>query len=394
MVSAAHRPTDARLQLTGSHGHAQVVGQGRFIKGAGENRDFSPLKLYQNLPDILAGEATVIRDGLYWLNLNHNMIIKAPALKSLRLIYCYDVCQEAFMEAIRKFPMLEELELSLSSNVNGAAFGVVGESCPHLKRFRLNKKIFIGLEGGGFDRDDEARGIAKMHELRSLQLFNCEFTDTGLTAILDGCPHLESLDIRRCFNVTMDATAIRAKCAMMKTLKLPHDSTASYEFQESEWTPTSLQSACCYQANHRTPGVRPYRARQPHQQIIEQPGDSLWAHPSYRAACVLRARLRPPRRRLGTPCTAASSASARMAATPVHATPPPRVHARTRAQLAAPPPYRRWNLPRRTTCGPEFRAASLSSRFHHESSCLPRKEIPSSSHDGNENASSWLPFPI
>ncbi|TVU02044.1 hypothetical protein EJB05_52410, partial [Eragrostis curvula] len=156
---------------------------------------------------------------------------RAPALKSLRLIYCYDVCQEAFMEAIRKFPMLEELELSLSPNVNGAAFGVVGESCPHLKRFRLNKKIFIGLEGGGFDKDDEARGIAKMHELRSLQLFNCEFTDTGLTAILDGCPHLESLDIHRCFNVTMDATAIRAKCAMMKTLKLPHDSTASYEFQ-------------------------------------------------------------------------------------------------------------------------------------------------------------------
>ncbi|TVU05495.1 hypothetical protein EJB05_48661, partial [Eragrostis curvula] len=27
MVSAAHRPTDARLQLTGSHGHAQVVEQ-------------------------------------------------------------------------------------------------------------------------------------------------------------------------------------------------------------------------------------------------------------------------------------------------------------------------------------------------------------------------------
>ncbi|GJN39454.1 hypothetical protein PR202_gb28575 [Eleusine coracana subsp. coracana] len=148
---------------------------------------------------------------------------RAPMLNSLRFISCYDVCEEAFMEAMRKFPLLEELELSISPNVYGEAYGVVGESCPHLKRFRLSKNCFISIEGGGFDKNEEARGIAKMHELRSLQLFNCELTDTGLAAILDGCPHLDSLDIRQCFNVTMDAAAIRTKYATITSLKLPHD---------------------------------------------------------------------------------------------------------------------------------------------------------------------------
>uniref|UniRef100_A0A0D9X590 F-box domain-containing protein n=1 Tax=Leersia perrieri TaxID=77586 RepID=A0A0D9X590_9ORYZ len=123
---------------------------------------------------------------------------RAPLLKSLRFISCYDVCQEAFMEAIRSFPLLEELELSLSPNVYGEAYNVVGESCPNLKRFRLSKMGFISIEGGGFDKDEEAMGIAKMPELRSLQLFNCELTNAGLVTILDSCIHLESLDMLQC----------------------------------------------------------------------------------------------------------------------------------------------------------------------------------------------------
>jgi len=135
------------------------------------------------------------------------------------------------MEAMTKFPLLEELELSICPNVYGEAFAVVGASCPNLKRFRLSKNVFVNIEGGSRDKDEEAMGIAKMHELRSLQLFNCELTNAGMTAILDGCPSLESLDIRQCFNVKMDRTTICAKCPRIETLKLPHDSTAGYEFQ-------------------------------------------------------------------------------------------------------------------------------------------------------------------
>jgi hypothetical protein len=51
-----------------------------------------------------------------------------------------------------------------------------------------------------------------MHKLRSLQLFGNNLTNEGLTATLDNCPHLESLD------------TLRGKCARIKTLRLPHDS--------------------------------------------------------------------------------------------------------------------------------------------------------------------------
>ncbi|OQU80046.1 hypothetical protein SORBI_3007G070500 [Sorghum bicolor] len=155
---------------------------------------------------------------------------QAPSLKSLRLISCYDVSNEGFAEAIKKLPLLEELELSLSKNVFGQeVFETVGKSCPHLKRFRLSEHRFYSFEDVDYNKNGEALGIATMTELRSLQIFGNNLTNEGLTAILDNCCHLESLDIRHCFNVEMDNT-LRAKCAGIKTLRLPNDSTDDYEF--------------------------------------------------------------------------------------------------------------------------------------------------------------------
>uniref|UniRef100_A0A8R7PXK8 RING-type E3 ubiquitin transferase n=1 Tax=Triticum urartu TaxID=4572 RepID=A0A8R7PXK8_TRIUA len=144
---------------------------------------------------------------------------QAPSLKSLRLISRYNF-DKVLKEMIVKFPLLEELELSLCSDVGeSGVFGVVGKACPQLKRFRLNKDVFYDFEASDNDRDDEAMGIATMHELRSLQLFANRLTNKGLTAILHNCRHLESLDIRHCFNVCMDNT-LRAKCDRISTLRL------------------------------------------------------------------------------------------------------------------------------------------------------------------------------
>ncbi|KAF2918484.1 putative F-box/LRR-repeat protein 23 isoform X2 [Oryza sativa Japonica Group] len=153
----------------------------------------------------------------------------APGLKSLRLISCYDVSNKGFGKAIKKFPLLEELELSLSPNVFGTdVFRTVGKSCPQLKRFRLSQHGFHSFEDS--HDDDEALGIATMTQLRSLQIFGNTITNEGLEAILDNCPHLESLDIRHCFNVFMDDT-LRAKCARIKALRLPDDSIDDYDLQ-------------------------------------------------------------------------------------------------------------------------------------------------------------------
>ncbi|XP_037467146.1 putative F-box/LRR-repeat protein 23 [Triticum dicoccoides] len=172
---------------------------------------------------------------------------QAPCLKSLRLISCDDISLTEFAELIRRFPLLEELELSecpellvdWSRSLYPEVYEVLGQACPQLKHFRMNKQYFDEQKWGNNDTD--AEGIAAMHELRSLQLVANDLTNKGLAAILENCPRLESLDIRHCFNVKMDdddgggedhdGTLLREKCARIKTLRLPGDSTHDYHLE-------------------------------------------------------------------------------------------------------------------------------------------------------------------
>ncbi|XP_010907847.1 F-box protein SKIP19 [Elaeis guineensis] len=149
-------------------------------------------------------------------------------LKCLRLISCYDISDEGLIEMAKRFPQLEELELSHCSQFSEKLFESIGEAWSQLKRLRLNNRWW-NLPHMEHD-DNEAVAIAKnMHELHHLQLFANRLTNVGLQAILDNCPHLESLDIRQCFHINMDGT-LRAKCARIKTLRLPNDPTNDYEF--------------------------------------------------------------------------------------------------------------------------------------------------------------------
>ena len=59
-----------------------------------------------------------------------------------------------------------------------------------------------------------------MHGLRTLALHGSDVTNDELAAVLDGCPHLESLDLSECFNIVAD-DALRARCAGIKSLVLP-----------------------------------------------------------------------------------------------------------------------------------------------------------------------------
>ncbi|KAF8775002.1 hypothetical protein HU200_005051 [Digitaria exilis] len=188
----------------------------------------------------------------------------APYLKSLRLICCNNVTDQGFTEAVQGLPLLEELELSLydnelelslCDNVAGGfqVFEFVGEVCPQMKYFRLNRSRFDYTE---WNKNKDVRGIATMHGLHSLQLFSNHLTDEGLETILNNCPHLESLDMRHCFNINMDETLL-LKCARIKTLRLPNDPTDDYDHevqspirpyipQEPDW-----YSDCCYSCHTR-----------------------------------------------------------------------------------------------------------------------------------------------
>ncbi|KAI3709986.1 hypothetical protein L2E82_39759 [Cichorium intybus] len=49
-----------------------------------------------------------------------------------------------------------------------------------------------------FECNDYAFAIANsMPRLSHLELSDCNMTNDGLQAILDGCPHLQSLDVRQ-----------------------------------------------------------------------------------------------------------------------------------------------------------------------------------------------------
>ncbi|CAL4997245.1 unnamed protein product [Urochloa decumbens] len=159
----------------------------------------------------------------------------ASQLKSLRLLFttCYSISRRGLNRAIRKLPMLEELELSLnSSSATRSGFCSFAEACataagacPLLKRLRLNKHSFHWESDIG---DTEAMEIAKMRGLQTLQLFSNSLGNAGLVAILEGCVGLQSLDIRHCFNVEMN-DKMRAKCARLQTLRLLEDSMDDYE---------------------------------------------------------------------------------------------------------------------------------------------------------------------
>ncbi|CAI9782175.1 unnamed protein product [Fraxinus pennsylvanica] len=124
-------------------------------------------------------------------------------LRRLRIVFCYNItCEEAIE--------------------------VIGRSCPLLKSFKLNNQ---GSLLPDVECDLEALAVAKnMPNLHHLQLFGNKMTNEGLQAILDGCPRLESLDLRQCFNVSLGGNLGRLCSQRIKDLRRPLDSTDDYGF--------------------------------------------------------------------------------------------------------------------------------------------------------------------
>ncbi|KAM7255467.1 hypothetical protein ACFE04_026169 [Oxalis oulophora] len=130
-------------------------------------------------------------------------------LKRLRLVTWIKVTNDELIKAAPKFPLLEELQLTNKPFFKEALMAIgkycpfpyskealiaVGKSCPLLNSLKLNK-----LEPPcNRACDDQAMAIAEsMPGLCHLQLLRNNLTDNGLYAILNGCPHLEYLDLRQ-----------------------------------------------------------------------------------------------------------------------------------------------------------------------------------------------------
>ncbi|XWS55366.1 hypothetical protein CRYUN_Cryun10bG0168300 [Craigia yunnanensis] len=152
---------------------------------------------------------------------------RSTNLKRLRLVSCFNISNDGLGEAASKLPFLEELEISYCS-ISKDGLETIGCCCPLLKSFKFNMQ---GCRPFHLESDDEALAIAlTMPELRHLQLFGNKLTNDGLLAILNGCPHLESLDLRQCFNVSLEGNLEKRCVERIKNLQRPYDSTHDYEF--------------------------------------------------------------------------------------------------------------------------------------------------------------------
>ncbi|KAK2988892.1 hypothetical protein RJ640_007312 [Escallonia rubra] len=126
------------------------------------------------------------------------------------------------IKAFKKLPLLEELRLTYTY-MSEEAIEVADRCCPNLKSFSYNQ---FGLKQLHIVSDYRAEAIARnMPNLCHLQLIGNALTNYGLQTILDKCPRLESLDLQKCFNVSLEGDLDRRCSEQIKDLRRLDDST-------------------------------------------------------------------------------------------------------------------------------------------------------------------------
>ncbi|XP_006659908.1 putative F-box/LRR-repeat protein 23 [Oryza brachyantha] len=142
---------------------------------------------------------------------------RSQSLKSITLFCCPSVSSAGLTELMRNCPLLEDLNLiyGCSSCVGANLFEAIREACPRLACIVIRTEEDLDW--------NLLVEIATLQQLRRLTLGGFDFSCEQLTAIVDGCPRLEFLDVRYCCCRQMLAGngALRANCARIKTLRLP-----------------------------------------------------------------------------------------------------------------------------------------------------------------------------
>ncbi|KAM0035807.1 putative F-box domain, leucine-rich repeat domain superfamily, F-box-like domain superfamily [Helianthus debilis subsp. tardiflorus] len=167
---------------------------------------------------------------------------RSSQLKRLEIVHYFG---ERFSEALKKLSLLEELSL-VGVYISEEDIEAAGRYCPLLKTLKMNQNsyiswkdwVFYGNEDDhdGYDDDfnmtvqnDVAIAIGKnLPELTHLELIGNGMRNTGLQGILDGCRHLETLDLRQCYYINLKGN-LGIRCyRQIKCLKLPHDHLDGY----------------------------------------------------------------------------------------------------------------------------------------------------------------------
>jgi F-box/leucine-rich repeat protein 2/20 len=155
-------------------------------------------------------------------------ILRASNLRCIRLESCMRISDEGWCEVAKKFPLLEEVNIS-NGFQSKKTLEVIGQSCPLLKTLTYYGMSYITC-------NDAAFVIANtMPGLRRLDIHGNQLTNVGLLAILDGCPLLESLDIEGCDNLDITESLWQRLNSQIKHLLIWEDCPDSYDNLQLEF---------------------------------------------------------------------------------------------------------------------------------------------------------------
>ncbi|WOH07055.1 hypothetical protein DCAR_0626484 [Daucus carota subsp. sativus] len=153
---------------------------------------------------------------------------RSSQLRRLQISYGYGSLHKSWNDLFRKAPMLEELALTFTT-ISEETVAEISRCCPMLKSFTYNNhgwKHSIGMDAA----DDFVIAVAKgMPQLLHLQLTGNEMSNKGLQAILDGCPNLQSLDLRGCSSIKLYDSCGKLCKERIKNLRLPRDSMIGHK---------------------------------------------------------------------------------------------------------------------------------------------------------------------
>ncbi|GJX53188.1 putative F-box/LRR-repeat protein 23 [Tanacetum coccineum] len=162
---------------------------------------------------------------------SESRLIRSCQLRRLEVVNGY----RNWVDALIKFPLLEELNL-YSVNITKEEIEAVGRYCPLLKTFKVNSDAPALLVGDDSDPliaigfkyyaqyNELPIAIGKtLHELKHLELIGSNMMNAALQAILDGCRHLETLDLRGCVNIHLKGDLGKRCSEQIKYLKRPKD---------------------------------------------------------------------------------------------------------------------------------------------------------------------------
>ncbi|XP_076937810.1 putative F-box protein At4g05475 [Bidens hawaiensis] len=157
---------------------------------------------------------------------------RSSQLRRLELVYYIsNIDGITSTEAFKKLSSLEELSL-VRTMVKEVNIEDVGRYCPLLKTLKLNEEGFrFKLVRDDVDVQNEiSLAIAEnLPQLTHLELVGNCIQNIGLEAILDGCYHLESLDLRGCMGLDLTGDLGKICSQQIKYLRLPHESFKPYD---------------------------------------------------------------------------------------------------------------------------------------------------------------------